>query len=132
MNVIELLAHLQAQHDKTAARADELRDQIQHLTAALTETEARLANLVTTRKVIAELAPVQEDFEAPETNSVYQAIVNAFNQHPDQEFRARELHELLGMPTDEASVNITRSRLGRLTRQGFLIQPGRGRYQKRT
>ncbi|WP_405653974.1 hypothetical protein [Streptomyces sp. NBC_00019] len=108
MNVIELLADLQAQHGKTTARAGELRDQIQYLSAALTETEA------------------------PETNSVYQAIVNAFNQHPDQEFRARELHELLGMPTDEASVNITRSRLGRLTRQGFLTQPGRGRYQKRT
>lgn len=132
MNVIELLAHLKAQHDKTTARAGELRDQIQHLSAALTETEARLASLVSARKVIAELAPIQEDSEAPETNSVYQAIVNAFNQHPDQEFRARELHELLGMPTDEASVNITRSRLGRLTRQGFLIQPGRGRYQKRT
>ncbi|MFG2825323.1 hypothetical protein ACGFX4_38580, partial [Kitasatospora sp. NPDC048365] len=40
----------------------------------------------------------------------------------DQAFRARELHELLGMPTDEASVNITRSRLGRLARQGFLTQ----------
>ncbi|MFM9443340.1 hypothetical protein [Streptomyces acidiscabies] len=53
MNVIELLADLQAQHDRTAARADELSDQIQHLTAALTETEARLANLVTTRNVIA-------------------------------------------------------------------------------
>lgn len=66
------------------------------------------------------------------TNTTYQAIVNAFNQHPDQAFRARELHELLGMPTEEASVNITRSRLGRLTRQGFLAQPGRGRYQKRT
>ena len=132
MNVIELLAHLQAQHDKTTVRAGELRDQIQHLTAALTETEARLADLVTTRKVIAELAPPQEDSEAPETNSVYQAIVNAFNQHPGQEFRARELHELLGMPTDEATVNVTRARLGRLTRQGFLTQPGRGRYQKRT
>ncbi|WP_159029102.1 hypothetical protein [Streptomyces viridochromogenes] len=49
--------------------------------------------------------------------------MNAFNQHPGQVFRARELHELL---------DITRSRLGRLTRQGFLTQPGRGRYQKRT
>ncbi|WP_329318625.1 hypothetical protein [Streptomyces sp. NBC_01262] len=58
--------------------------------------------------------------------------MNAFNQHPGQVFRARELHELLGMPTDEASVNITRSRLGRLTRQGFLTKPGRGRYQKWT
>ncbi|WP_345655360.1 hypothetical protein [Streptomyces siamensis] len=45
---------------------------------------------------------------------------------------AHERHELLGMPTTEASVNITRSRLGRRTRQGFLTQPGRGRYQKRT
>ncbi|QYA98977.1 hypothetical protein KZO11_38225 [Streptomyces anulatus] len=75
MNVTELLAGLQARHDETTARAAELRDQMQHLTAALAETEARLA---------------------------------------------------------EASVNITRSRLGRLTRQGFLTQPGRGRYQKRT
>ncbi|MFG3371346.1 hypothetical protein ACGF0K_41415 [Streptomyces sp. NPDC048156] len=58
--------------------------------------------------------------------------MNAFNQHPDQQFRARELHELLGMPTDEASVNVTRARLGRLLRQGFLTQPGRGHYQKRT
>ena len=82
MNVIELLADLQAQHDKTAARAGELRDQIQHLTAALTETEARLANLVTTRKVIAELAPASGQPAPPETNTAYQAIVNTFNQHP--------------------------------------------------
>lgn len=132
MNVIELLADLQAQHDETTTRAGELRDQIAHLNAVLAETEARLADLATTRKVIAELAPTGGQLEPPETNTAYQAIVNAFNQHPDQEFRARELHELLGMPTDEASVNITRSRLGRLARQGFLTQPGRGRYQKRT
>ncbi|WP_424871065.1 hypothetical protein [Streptomyces sp. SAI-229] len=128
MDVIELLADLQAQHDKTAARADELRDQIQYLTAALTKTEARLANLVTTRKVIAELAPASGQPAPSETNTAYQTIVNTFNQHPVQEFRARELHERLGMPTDEASVDITRSRLGRLTRQGFLtaVLPGRG------
>ncbi|WP_420082737.1 hypothetical protein ACN6AT_36285 (plasmid) [Streptomyces sp. JL4002] len=70
--------------------------------------------------------------DPPESSTAYQTIVDAFNHHPDQAFRARELHELLDMPTDEASVNITRSRLGRLTRQGFLTQPGRGRYQKRT
>ncbi|WP_327376532.1 hypothetical protein OG393_22780 [Streptomyces sp. NBC_01216] len=132
MNVTELLADLQAQHDETTARAVGLRDQIQRLTAALAETEARLADLATTAKVIAELAPAGGEPDPPETNTAYQAIVNVFNQHPDQVFRARELHELLAMPTDEAAVNITRSRLGRLTRQGFLTQPGRGRYQKRT
>ncbi|MFE3900605.1 hypothetical protein ACFXPY_09610 [Streptomyces sp. NPDC059153] len=58
--------------------------------------------------------------------------MNAFNQHPGRAFQARELHELLRMPTDEATVNVTRSRLGRLVRQGFLTQPGRGRYQKPT
>ncbi|MFJ5834212.1 hypothetical protein [Streptomyces sp. NPDC093089] len=132
MNVTELLADLQAQHDETTVRAVGLRDQIQHLTAALAETEARLADLATTAKVIAELAPAGGEPDPPETNTAYQTIVNVFNQHPEQVFRARELHELLDMPTDEASVNITRSRLGRLTRQGFLTQPGRGRYQKRT
>jgi len=132
VNITDLLANLQAQHDATTARAGELRDQISHLTAALAETEARLVDLATTAKVIAELAPARGEPEPPEAGTAYQAIVNAFNQHPDQEFRARELHELLGMPIDEASVNITRSRLGRLTRQGFLTQPGRGRYQKRT
>ncbi|TXS58233.1 hypothetical protein EAO76_43570, partial [Streptomyces sp. sk2.1] len=72
------------------------------------------------------------DEHRPPTNTAHQAIVNASNQHPDQASRARELHELLGTPTHEASVNITRSRLGRLTRQGFLTQPERGHYQKRT
>ncbi|MER7468517.1 hypothetical protein [Streptomyces sp. NPDC097981] len=132
MNVAELLAGLQTQHDEATARAGELRGQIEHLTAALAETEARLTDLTTTRNVIAELAPTGDEPDPLETNTAYQAIVNAFNQHPDQAFRARELHELLGTPTHEASVNITRSRLGRLTRQGFLTQPERGRYQKQT
>ncbi|MET7841093.1 hypothetical protein ABZT45_21160 [Streptomyces sp. NPDC005356] len=102
------------------------------MTGTLAETEARLADLATTRKVIAELTPAGSDPEPDQANTTYQAIVNAFNHNPDQEFRARELHELLGMPIDEASVNVTRARLGRLLRQGFLTQPGRGRYQKRT
>ncbi|MFE4958772.1 hypothetical protein ACFRCW_33270 [Streptomyces sp. NPDC056653] len=88
--------------------------------------------LATTRKVIAELAPTWAESEPPESATAYQAILNAFNTHPDQAFRVRELHELLGMPNDAPAMNVTRSRLGRLTRQGFLTQPGRGRYQKRT
>lgn len=132
MNIAELLVDLHTQESEATARADELRHQIAHFTAALTETEARLADLATTRKIITELVPAGTEPDPPESSSAYQAIVDAFNQHPDQAFRARELHELLDMPTDEASVNITRSRLGRLTRQGFLTQPGRGRYQKRT
>ncbi|MFG2134752.1 hypothetical protein ACGFNV_44360 [Streptomyces sp. NPDC048751] len=61
MNVIELLADLQALHEKATARAGELHAQIKHLTAALVEIEARLTDLATTRQVIAELAPTQED-----------------------------------------------------------------------
>ena len=132
MNITELLVDLHLRKNEATARADELRHQIAHFTAALTETEARLADLATTRKVITELAPTGTEPDPPESSTAYQTIVDAFNQHPDQAFRARDLHELLDMPTDEASVNITRSRLGRLTRQGFLTPPGRGRYQKRT
>ena len=64
--------------------------------------------------------------------TAYQVILNAFNTHPDKAFRVRDLHEPLGMPTDDPAMNVTRSRLGRLTGQGFLTQPGRGLYQRRT
>ncbi|MFC5200691.1 MULTISPECIES: hypothetical protein [Streptomyces] len=57
--------------------------------------------------------------------------MTAFNEVPGKVFRVRELHGHLGLPTDEPSINVTRSRLGRLVRQGFLEQSGRGRYQKR-
>ncbi|MDK1477083.1 hypothetical protein QNO07_27445 [Streptomyces sp. 549] len=134
MNVTELLAGLQAQHEAATIRAREIQEQIDHLTAALAEADTRLTELDIARKVIAETAPAATEPNPPqtETSTAYQAIVNAFNQNPGQAFRARELHELLDMPTDEATVNITRSRLARLLRQGFLTQPGRGRYQKRT
>ncbi|MGW0917368.1 hypothetical protein ACWD1Z_37750, partial [Streptomyces sp. NPDC002784] len=66
MNISELLADLQDQHDKTTARADELRSQIDHLTAALAETEARRADLATTRKIIAERIPPGTEPDPPE------------------------------------------------------------------
>lgn len=66
----------------TAARADELRDQIQHLTTALTKTEARLADLATTRDVIAELAPASGQPAPPETNTAYQAMVKPSTSIP--------------------------------------------------
>ncbi|MGW1093973.1 hypothetical protein ACWD4L_49550, partial [Streptomyces sp. NPDC002596] len=90
MNITELLLDLQARYDEATAKASELRDQIEHFTAALTETEARLSDLATTRKVIAELAPTGTEPDPPESSTAYQAIVNAFNQHPGQAFRARE------------------------------------------
>ncbi|MFJ9843068.1 type IV toxin-antitoxin system AbiEi family antitoxin domain-containing protein [Kitasatospora sp. NPDC101155] len=132
MNVTELLRLLQAEHDETTARANGLREQIDQLTSALTEVEARLAEIVTTRKIIDGLA-MPEPTQAPaEPATVYQRIATAFNEHPGRVFRVRDLHELLGLPTDEPSINVTRSRLGRLVRQGVLDQPGRGGYQKRT
>ncbi|MDX3696326.1 hypothetical protein PV726_39690 [Streptomyces europaeiscabiei] len=59
MNIIELLADHQARHDETRARAGELHDQIEHLTATLAENEARLADLATTQKAIVELVPTE-------------------------------------------------------------------------
>ena len=132
MNVTELLRLLEAEHDETAARADSLREQIERLTTGLVETEARLAELTATRKVIDGLTPPDRESVPAEDATVYQRIVTAFNEHPGQVFRVRDLHELLELPTDEPSINVTRSRLGRLVRQGLLDQPGRGQYQKRT
>lgn len=113
MNVVELLADLQARQG---------------------EAEARLAELVTTRKVIAELAPTgtESESEPPQLTTAYPVVLNAFTTHPDQALRVRDLHGLLGMPTDDPAMNVTRRRLGRLTRQGFLTRPGRGLYRRRT
>ncbi|MFI1294410.1 hypothetical protein ACH4VM_39635 [Streptomyces sp. NPDC020792] len=133
MNVCELLRLLQTEHDETAARADNLREQIER-TTDLAETEARLAELAATRKVIDGLTPPDQATAPAQTATatVYQRIVTTFNEHPGKVFRVRDLHEHLDLPTDEPSINVTRSRLGRLVRQGLLTQPGRGRYQKRT
>jgi hypothetical protein len=128
----ELLTSLHTEHDRAAARADDLRRQIEHLTTTLGEAEDRLAELATARKVFEEFAPDGTATQSAEQSTAYQAIVNAFNEHPDQDFRVRDLHEILGMPTDDPALNVTRSRLGRLTRQGFLTQPGRGVYRKGT
>lgn len=132
MKVHELLRLLQTEHDDTAASADHLREQIERLTTDLAETEARLAELTATRKVIDSLSPPSHATAPAETATIYQRIVTTFNEHPGKVFRVHDLHEHLGLPTDEPSINVTRSRLGRLVRQGLLEQPGRGRYQKRT
>lgn len=88
-------------------------------TTAFAQTEARLAEFTATRKVIDGFAPPATHSALAESATVHLRIVTAFNEH-------------LGLPTDEPSVNVTHSRLGRLVRQGLLEQPGRGRYQKRT
>lgn len=69
MNVIGLLTGLQAQHDEGTALAAELRGQIEYLTAALAESEARLADLATTRRIITELAPAGAEPDPPGANT---------------------------------------------------------------
>jgi len=80
-----------------------LREQIERHTTALAQTEARLAELAATRKVIDGLTPPDHPTA---TATVYQRIVTVFNEHPGQVFRVRDLHEHLGLPTDEPSINV--------------------------
>lgn len=105
MNVHELLRLLQAEHDESAARADHLRVQIERLTTDLAETEARMAELAATRKVIDGLTPPDHEPAPAETPTVYQRIVTTFNEHPGQVFRVRDLHEHLAAcpPTSHRS-----------------------------
>lgn len=49
-----------------------------------------------------------------------------------QVFRVRDLHELLGLPTDEPSINVTRSAWDDSSARDSSTPTGRGRYQKRT
>ncbi|MER7485818.1 hypothetical protein ABTY20_07900 [Streptomyces sp. NPDC126497] len=121
MNVSELLRLLQAEHDETAERVGNLREQIEQLTTALAETEVCLAEPADPRRVIDGLTPPDHEPTSAETaTTVYQRIVTTFNEHRGKVFRVRDLHEHLRLPIDEPSINVTRSRLGRLVRQGFL------------
>ncbi|MFF5475033.1 hypothetical protein [Streptomyces achromogenes] len=122
MNVHELLRPPQTAHDKTAARADNLREQIKRPTADLAETEDRLAELAATRRVINGVAPPDHATTPAETitATLYQRIATTFNEYPGKACRVRDLHEHLDLPTDEPSINVTRSRPGRLVRQGLL------------
>ncbi|WP_438289666.1 hypothetical protein [Streptomyces sp. HUAS TT7] len=71
VNVPELLADLRARHDEATTRAGELRDQIEHFTASLAETEAHPADLATTRKVIVEFVPAGDKPRPPEPTTTY-------------------------------------------------------------
>ncbi|MFF4410174.1 hypothetical protein [Streptomyces sp. NPDC001404] len=83
MNVAELLAGLQDQHDEVTGRAAELRGRNEHLTAAPAETEARLADLDTARKVIAETAPAGTEPGALHSGSTipFQAVIIVTGSH---------------------------------------------------
>ncbi|CAM5646489.1 hypothetical protein SALBM217S_03516 [Streptomyces griseoloalbus] len=56
--------------------------------------------------------------------------MTTFNDHPEKALRVHDLHQHLGLPTDEPSINVTRSRLGRLLHQG--LRTTRTRPLKRT
>ena len=71
MNVTGFLTGFQAQHDEATARAAELRGQIEYLTAPLAESEARLVDLATVRRIITELAPAGAEPDPPGANTAY-------------------------------------------------------------
>ncbi|WP_331769350.1 NUDIX domain-containing protein (plasmid) [Embleya sp. NBC_00888] len=85
----------------------------------------------TTRKIVGSLTPTGSEPPAEPDRRHLPANPGSVQRAPHETVRARELHEFLGLPTDEATVHITRSHLGRLARQGVLTQPGRDLYQKR-
>ncbi|MFG2277045.1 hypothetical protein ACGFNY_45755, partial [Streptomyces chartreusis] len=82
MNITELLVDLHIQENAATARADELRHQIAHFTAALAETEVRLADLATTRKIIAELVPTGTEPDPPESSTAYQTSTPTRHSEP--------------------------------------------------
>ncbi|MFJ2899768.1 hypothetical protein ACIO87_33485 [Streptomyces sp. NPDC087218] len=106
MKVCELLRPLQTEQDGTAARADHLREQSERLATLLAETEACPAELTATRKVIDGPTPPDHEPAPAQTTiaTVYQRIRTAFNEHPGKVFRVHGLHERLGLPTDEPSI----------------------------
>ncbi|MEU6524077.1 hypothetical protein ABZ892_14960 [Streptomyces sp. NPDC046924] len=101
MNVADLLKDLQSRYEQAMARADDLRRQIEHLTSALADAENRLADLAPARKIVQEITPDGIAPTPPSRPLPTSRFWTPSISTPDQPFRVRELHELLGWPTDD-------------------------------
>jgi hypothetical protein len=133
LNVSQLLRLLQTEHDETTAPADHPREHIERLTTALAETEARLAELTATRKVIDGLT-TPDHAPAPAetaTATVYQRIVTTFNEHPGKVFRVRDLHEHLGLRRSTPQTRLSTPAMDRDPREacqrGTAVNPATSR-----
>lgn len=127
-----LLDKIAAREREVAARAEQVRTEIGHLTAQLQEAEQELEHLRITRATV--LALTAQDREpAPEPrpgvpdSPAYQQILAAFAE-ADGPLRARDVCESLDLGLEPKHIEGMRSKLKRLVGRGILAETGPGLF----
>ena len=123
MTVTSLLDKLADREQAVRTHADYLRVQLAQLTAQISELEAELADLATTRKVLLTLG-IDEHDPQPRSlpdNPVYQHIFTALTD-ADRPVCAKDLCQVLDLGLEPKNIEGMRCKLKRLVARGLIAE----------
>jgi hypothetical protein len=127
-----VLVRLEEREREITAQAEETREQITRLTAALDELGRAAEEVRITRKILLELpdpAPHEPSASAPELpgGAAYREIMTVFAE-ADGPLRARGVCEAMDLDLAPNNINNVRMKLKRLTGRGILTEPEPGLF----
>ncbi|MFE4923256.1 hypothetical protein [Streptomyces sp. NPDC056661] len=110
--------------------AEQIRAQMDELTARLRELDEEIGNLAVTRKSLLALPPATPEPPVLPNHPAYQQILNAFAETPGPK-RARDLCQVLDLPLTPKTIESTRHKLKRLVSLGVLAETEPGLFAQR-
>ncbi|WP_457033820.1 hypothetical protein [Kitasatospora sp. P5_F3] len=129
--ITPLLERIKARERELAATAEQLRMQIDELTARLRELDEEMENLAVTRKTLLALPPtgpeLAESRPVLPNHPAYQQILDSFADAAGL-MRARDLCERLDLAIMPKNIESTRHKLKRLVSLGVLAEPEPGLF----
>jgi hypothetical protein len=127
------LKRIDAREQELSTAAEQLRTQIDELTARLRELDDEIENLAVTRKTLLALPPTTPEPTDPPpalpAYPAYQQILDAFADAGPM--RARDLCERLDLALTPKNIKSTRHKLKRLVNLGILAEPEPGLFTQR-
>ncbi|ROR00380.1 hypothetical protein EDE04_6946 [Streptomyces sp. 2132.2] len=125
------LCSADARERELATTAEQLRTQIDGLTARLRELDEEMENLAVTRKTLLALPPTTPEPTdpppAPPDHPAYQQILTVFADATGP-MRARNLCQRLALSLMPKNIESTRHKLKRLVSLGVLAEPEPGLF----
>lgn len=130
MTTRSILDLLTEREQAVHTHAEYLRVQLEQLTSQVSELEAELADLATTRKVLLALENIETERTSPANlpaNPVYQHILTALTD-ADRPLRAKDLCQALDTGFEPKHIEGMRSRLKRLVSLGQITETEAGLF----
>lgn len=129
--ITPFLDRIDARERELATTTEQLRAQIDELTARLRELDQEMENLAVTRKTLLALSPTTPEPADPPPalpdHPAYQQILTVFADAAGP-MRARDLCEHLDLAIMPKNIESTRHKLKRLVSLGVLVEPEPGLF----